>query len=190
MDGASFHTAEGVRDIGGSGLGQGDGAITAGDGGGALNVATGDAAEAVADIERTLHVGNLHRAIVVIDGGIASGGTEFNAAKGVVEARRPGVPNDQGTVAIVELGAAADVRSVDVAETIFEENRGVGGDGDVVVDGIGGVFAAEPVADFLGIIGDHADSGGGLFDVDADFISEPLRLLVGISLNANGGGDF
>src|SRR5205823_11767658 len=118
----------------------GDGAITAGNVGGALNVAHGDATEAVADVERALHVGNLHRPIVVIDGGIASGGTELDAAKGVVEARRPGVPNDQGTVAIVELGAAADVRSVDVAETVFEENRSVGGDGDVVIDGIGGVF--------------------------------------------------
>ncbi len=92
-------------------------------------------------------------------------------------------------MAVVELRSAADTGSIHGAEAVFHNQRSVGRHGDLIVDGIGSVLAAEPVAIFLRVLCAHLDALRRLLDVDLHFVGKTLRLLVRVGLRADSGGN-
>src|SRR6266849_1362894 len=128
--------------------------------------------------------------MVVSDGGFAGGSAKLDASERVAEPRSAGIADVKRAVVIVELGFAADTDGVHAAEAVLDEEWSVGRHGNLIIDGIGSVLAAEPVAICLRVVGAHLDAVRRLLAIDLHFVGETLRLLAGGGLRPDGCGDF
>ena len=103
----------------------------------------------------------------------------------------PSVANRQRSVAVVDIGFAAHAVDGDVAEAVFDDERCVGGNRDVVVDRVRSVFAnVKPLLLVVRIDGANAHSVSDLLHVDLYFLRVGFGFLARTGLHPDGRGDF